>query len=266
MNDKTIFTRLNEHLLSAVESQQRDWFVIALQGSQNYGLADETSDIDSKMLMLPSFKEIALGVNPCSTTHIMNNDEHVDCKDVRTYFHILRKMNINFSEILYTDWAIPNERFADLWYELCRHRESIVRANEFRFMKCCKGMIHEKAHALDHRYPSRAMFIDKYGYDGKQLSHILRVFDFAKRYAEGEDYKSCLTPTNLKYLLCVKRHMADINYAEACAMRDLFVNKIDTLEKQYNSKRQNVFDKNVDSLLNDILYELFVKKMKEELM
>ena len=84
---------------------EHDWFVIALQGSQNYGIADEESDIDSKLLLIPTFDEIVFAKNPISHTHEMSDTgEHVDCKDVRAYMQQFRKCNINFVEILFTDY------------------------------------------------------------------------------------------------------------------------------------------------------------------
>lgn len=54
MNDTKIMSRLKEHLSEAlVSSGNPDWFVICLQGSQNYDMADENSDIDSKLLIIP---------------------------------------------------------------------------------------------------------------------------------------------------------------------------------------------------------------------
>src|SRR5574344_1624085 len=66
------------------------------------------------------------------------------------------------------------------------------------------GMALEKYNALTHPYPSIKEKIDKYGYDNKQLHHILRIKDFIVRYCSGEDYSSILIPTNKDELLSVK--------------------------------------------------------------
>ena len=50
----------------------------------------------------------------------------------------------------------------------------------------------EKYKALEHRYPTLIDKIDKYGYDPKQLHHIVRIHEFLERYIDGESYEDCL--------------------------------------------------------------------------
>ena len=73
-----------------------------LQGSQNYQLDLPSSDVDTKLIVVPSFKDIALNRKPVSTTHIRANEEHTDFKDIRLYMETFRKQNLNFLEILFT--------------------------------------------------------------------------------------------------------------------------------------------------------------------
>lgn len=93
----------------------RELFALCLQGSQNYGLdlyTDEyKSDIDTKAIVIPSFEEIILNKKPISTTHIMENNEHIDVKDIRLMFDNFKKQNINFLEILFTDFVMVNSKY-----------------------------------------------------------------------------------------------------------------------------------------------------------
>ena len=119
--------RLAEHLEESKKNARGDWFAICLQGSQNYGLSDEGSDIDSKLLVLPCFEDVVLNRQAVSRTHVMGNGEHCDVKDIREYFKTFRKQNVNFVEILFTEWHLFNHDYADLWMELLRRREEIAR-------------------------------------------------------------------------------------------------------------------------------------------
>ena len=47
--------------------------------------------------------------------------------------------------------------------------------------------------------------IDRYGYDPKQLHHILRMNDFIKEYASGKAYKECLISKDRNYLIQIKK-------------------------------------------------------------
>ena len=165
-----------------------DWFVIALQGSQNYGVADEESDIDSKLLLIPTFDEIVFAANPISHTHEMSDTgEHVDCKDVRAYMKQFRKCNINFVEILFTDYFLTNPLYSDLWIELRRHREEIARINPYQAISAMAGMASMKMKALDHPYPSRMHMIEKYGYDCYEDDTYFLTNHGWKTYDEIED-------------------------------------------------------------------------------
>ena len=92
--------------------------------------------------------------------------------------------------------------------ELIAAREQIARYNSYRALKCMKGMILEKKHALCHPYPSKLEILDRLGYDPKQLSHIVRIHDFSKRFIEGESYEKCLIPKD-KELLKECKHYAE---------------------------------------------------------
>ena len=109
---KNISDRLYEHLDESLG--YFDYYQIVgifLQGSQNYGLDTEESDIDTKLIVLPKFEDIAFNRQPISTTHIRENDEHIDFKDLRLYIQTFRKQNINFLEILFTDFKILNNEY-----------------------------------------------------------------------------------------------------------------------------------------------------------
>ena len=138
-----------------------------LQGSQNYGLAYENSDVDTKLIVLPNFNEIAFNKKPVSTTHIRENEEHIDFKDIRLYIQTFRKQNLNFLEILFTPYKIVNPDYAPYWNVLVNHREDIVHYNLYRAVKSMKGIALEKYHALQHEYPSKVDVLAQWGYDPK---------------------------------------------------------------------------------------------------
>ena len=66
-----IMARMREHLVPVLEHCRGGWVGLFLQGSQNYNLDYEGSDIDTKAIMLPSFSDFVLNAKPLSTTHIM---------------------------------------------------------------------------------------------------------------------------------------------------------------------------------------------------
>lgn len=252
---KQILDRMMEHLKHGLNTYpNHDWFVISLQGSQNYHMDDEQSDIDTKLLLLPSVDELIFNRKPISHTLVMENEEHVDCKDIRLYFNTFRKQNINFVEILFSDYVIVNPGYAYYWNMLVNNNEKLAHMNPLAAIKCMCGMCHEKLKDLTREFPTKKELIDKYGYDSKQLCHILRIQDFLERYIAGEKYEDCLIPRDVNKLHAIKRYGADINLEEAKAMANKAVAQIDIMVYDYEQNHSAMeFDAEANMLLDDCL-------------
>ena len=96
-SDEWIMDRVREHYNEALEYFPEDRIVgIFYQGSGNYGLDYEGSDVDTKLIVTPTFEDIAMNKKAVSTTHIRENEEHIDFKDIRLYIQTFRKQNLNF--------------------------------------------------------------------------------------------------------------------------------------------------------------------------
>lgn len=162
----TILNRVQDHYNESLQYFKEDSIVVcALQGSQNYKLDLPSSDVDTKLIIMPSFKEISLNKKPHSITHIRENEEHIDFKDIRLYFETFKKGNPNFVEVLFTPYVITNPIFSSFWNELTFKREEIARLNPYRAVQAMKGVALEKLHAMEHPYPSKIKILEKYGYD-----------------------------------------------------------------------------------------------------
>lgn len=233
------------------------------QGSQNYGLDYEGSDLDTKLIVVPTFKDICLNKKPVSTTHVRANNEHIDLKDVRLYMDTFKKQNLNFLEILFTDYYILNPLHEEQWRRLMNKREEIARMNPYRCVKSMKGIALEKYHAMEHKYPSKMDIIEKHGYDGKQVSHLIRVEDFLRRYINGEDFKSCLHPTASKRQLIMdyKKQLIPLEVAREEAAR--YLESTVEISEAFCDCHKNEEDAAIRELLEDVSYNImknFVEK------
>ena len=82
---------------------------IMLYGSQNYGMATPTSDIDLKAIIVPSFEDIVLGRKMVSTT--VEIDEGLcDVKDIRTMMSCWKKVFEKQTEILMSNRNLTNSQ------------------------------------------------------------------------------------------------------------------------------------------------------------
>lgn len=265
-NDKEIFERLQSHYNDARKVFDMDHIVgLFLQGSQNYGLDYEGSDIDTKLITVPTFKSICLNEKPISTTYVRENNEHIDFKDIRLYIETFRKQNLNFLEILFTPYFYWNADYAFNWYRLVNERENIAHMNPYRAVKAMKGVALEKYHAMEHRYPTKLDIIDKYGYDGKQVHHLLRVDDYLTRYIAGESYESCLRPTESKrdHMMAYKRQLIPIEQAREEA--DKYIAHVVEVADNFCATHEDKEDPKMRELLEDVSYEIMKTAVSKEL-
>ena len=262
-----IMKRVQEHYDEALQYFPEEQIVgVFLQGSQNYELDYEGSDVDTKLIVVPSFKDICLNKKPVSTTHVRANDEHTDWKDIRLYMETFRKQNLNFLEILFTDFYIINPTYKEEWDRLVAAREFIARMNEFRAVKSMKGIALEKFHAMEHRYPTKADIIDKYGYDGKQVSHLIRVYDYLRRYIAGESYEDCLQPSPDLVPRIMDYKMLDrISLEEARAEALHYKALVEDLSDKFCDGKEDYEVPWVRDLLEDVSYNIMRIAVEKEL-
>lgn len=263
--EQKIWAGLTAHYTEALTMFPEERIVgIFLQGSQNYGLDTEGSDIDTKLIVTPSFKELAMNEKPVSTTHVRENEEHIDLKDIRLYIETFRKGNMNFLEILFTDYFIINPMYKDDWDILVAHREEIAHLNPYRVMQAMCGMCAEKNHALQHRYPAKQHIIDEHGYDGKQLSHQERVRHAMIKYANGDTYWNCIhEPFEPYYLKMMKRH--GLKVEEAVAMSEWSLAEARKIRDEFCAKYDNTENEDTIALMRDVQYHIMEKSVRSEI-
>ena len=243
---------------------------VFLQGSQNYGLSYEGSDIDTKAIILPKFDDFISNKKPVSTTHILPSTEHINIMDIRVMFETIKKQNINFVEILFTDYYYLNPLYEDLFIPMIENRELIARFNKTASVKCMIGMALEKRKALEHPYPTIKWKIDKWGVDNKQTHHVLRMKDFLERYVNGESYKSCLTPRNREYLIDIKRNIENGEVITVERARELCDNAVSEIREIGNAYIDTLADPIVDAdalqLFNTVLQSILKQHFINEIL
>lgn len=253
-SDEWIMNKIQEHYQEALKLYPADRIIgIFCQGSQNYGLDYEGSDIDTKCFLVPTLEDIIFNKKPISTTHIRANEEHIDFKDIRLFLTTVRKQNLNFMEILFTKYKIVNSTYEPMWNRLIENNEQIARYNPVGAVKTMKGIALEKYHAMEHKYPSKIELIDKWGYDGKQLSHLIRVDEYLARYIAGEPYADCLI-TKKADLLIATKNMANPKFTleEARTIAELHLNAVTHIADEFvAAHKDNPVDWHVDVLLDD---------------
>ena len=257
-----IMSRVEEHFQEVLPHFSSDQIVgIFLQGSQNYDLDIEGSDVDTKLVVLPSLEDIVFNRKAVSTTHIRKNDEHIDIKDIRFMMNQFRKQNINFLEILFTEYKMMNPLYKQQWNRLIDSREEIARYDMCRAIKAARGMAEQKFHALKHPYPSKIDVLKKYGYDPKQLHHIFRIAEFMRSFfIEGKSYEHSLIPRNKEYLKEVKQGKIPKQSVDKIATE--VMESINLMEARFINEHEDVKLNYVNEILDDVLFNIMETYIK----
>lgn len=238
---------------------------VMLQGSQNYQLDYEGSDIDTKAILVPSFEDFVLNKKPVSTTLIKEDNSHIDIKDIRLMHECFRKQNINFIEILFTKYKYMNPEYTELYQSMFDNNELIAHYNNYAAINCIAGMVYKKHKAMEHPYPTLIEKIEKYGYDNKQLHHMLRCEEFLKRYINGVPYAECLIPTDPQHLINIKASYI-YSLEEAREIANNCEATVKDIKQKYMDTHEVVINKEVDKIMNDVLINILKYSFKKEIM
>ena len=271
--EEKIMQRVQEHY-DYLQSLGYEVVCVCLQGSQNYGLdeySDEyMSDIDTKAIVLPPLDDFIAASPPVSTVIIMDNNEHAEVKDIRVMFEMFKKANISYIELLFTDFKIINPEWADFIEPLFANRELISKYNRNQFLRCIAGMAMEKRKALCHPYPNLIEKIEKYGYDGKQLHHCVRLYNFIERFVNGESLDTCYkvkAPMHnilMNYKKQKDAYGNELSQEKAIEICDYYVAEIGKI-KDAALTEEEVLDKDAEKLLSRILLKIIKAKMIKDL-
>lgn len=236
---------------------------IFAQGSMNYGLyiedEDYKSDVDTKAIVLPTLDDLVYG-NKMKSTKYDFEGEQIDVKDIRVMVDMWKKSNPAYLEILFTPYRIVNPKFMYDIDKILDMKDDIVKMNYPQLAKCISGMSKEKVIAMEHPYPSLIDKIEKYGYDSKQLHHIIRlnklIHDvFINEFSFGYAIDLSKQWELKQYLIDVKKSKLPLEEARELAQNfDTKTREIkdNVLEKYENFK----FNSETYKKLTDIVYGL----------
>lgn len=246
LNKEKVMLRLQEHYNYLKNFYDEGNILgVFLYGSQNYGFATDESDVDTKAIIIPTFEELCLQKSWLSKEHHHpETDEHIEAKDIRAFVDNWKKQNINFIEILYTEYCIINPKYKALFDKyFIEHREEIAHYDE---KKAVMSISHQAIHTLKQDMT-----------DKKKLHNGARLLNFLWGYLRGDDYQSCMHPTSHlhQYLWTIKY---DENYFTEGGRRreaEALLQKLQALVDEWNDK-PSVQDDELAELMNQGILEI----------
>lgn len=192
---RNISDAIKEHYQAVIEYGIPEERILGvfLYGSQNYGCALPDSDVDTKAIFIPSLEEAVLSKQMTNHEIHFANGEHCEVMDIRHLIDNFKKQNINFVEVLYTEYCYVNPKYEQIWREyFIDNREKISHYDISKTVMSISGQA------------IRTLKQDKE--DGKKIGNGKRLYYFLSYYLNGHSYKECLYPDSetLKVILDLK--------------------------------------------------------------
>ena len=212
---------------------------IFLYGSQNYQCDLKNSDIDTKAIYIPS-KEEAIFDKVRIKEYKLSNGEHCELMDIRHFVDNLKKQNINFIEILYTNYYWFNPTYGTIWINKFLKYKDLISHYDMR--RCISSICGQAKHTLSQN-----------PYNGKKVGNGLRLMYFLNHYAEDEPYEKCLVPN--ENIRNVVKHMKSQDVLDSRITADdltnyfyflepIMLNKVDKIQKEKYGNVQKTLDRN----------------------
>lgn len=230
---RSTMTALREHLNAVLASgiEEKNLLGIFLYGSQNYGTNTEESDVDTKAIVIPNFRDLCLTPAVSKEIHL-ENGEHCEIKDIREIVKNFRKQNVNFIEILYTYDCWINPRYAELWEHYFAANKEII--SHYDVNKCVQSICGQAIHTLKQNKT-----------DGKKYSNGLRLMYFLKCYIEREKYANCIYPPRHIREECIAYKNREISVDEE--KTNELIEEFEELKSKhyFNAQNQDYIDINI---------------------
>ena len=245
LNKAKVMQRLQAHYDYIKQFYNEDNILgIFLYGSQNYGFATDESDVDAKAILVPDFKDLVLGYHNLESKDYEINGEHIDVKDIRLIVQNWKKQNINFVELLFTEYCIVNPKYEALFNKyFVEHREEIAHYDE---KKAVMSISHQAIHTLKQDMT-----------DKKKLHNGARLLSFLWSYLAEDDYKSCMHPTSYlhEYLWDIKYEENHFTEGGRRREAEALLQKLQALVDEWNDKA-SVPNPKLDELMNQGIMEI----------
>lgn len=217
---------------------------VYLKGSQNYNLEDKDSDVDATAVVIPTFGDL-LTKKQMSKKYKFNTGE-VLVNDLYRFVELCCTGNIGWIEMINTDYYVGDK--IPFISEYLVNPDTIVRM--------CK----EKLAALSKRYESKIPLIEKFGFDPKQLHHIIRLAgtlavsiggDIKSHYREDETHKVKLL--ELKRNGVWEGELLDVHKARDLCNR--YISTVERLSKHWEYDKVEIPLKDVEDYMMNYYFK-----------
>ena len=230
---KEIILKALKRFKKHAEDQGLNVFAVALKGSQNYNLDDAESDIDANIVFIPTLQQLRAN----KAYKFTFEEGEVVCHNIYSFASIVAKGNPQWIEVCNTEYIIG---------DLTMFKHFKINPSSL------KGMIMDKFKGFSKMYPSRKKVVEEYGYDPKQLHHIIRLYDLLLKDSPVHKYYGIDRDIMLK----IKRGFYTKQEAEA--VKDEYMEELD---KIYEKRKLQYTPQMIDF---DAIDKIMVKSLVKD--
>ena len=258
-----------DHEFRMVTGKNPRWVFASVVGSHNYGTASEHSDVDMKMMYLPTFEEYYKNKFVRSSDGGAGAVIDFTCHPFHEYVKHSLKGNMNFWEV----WFSPHLRFnrkmvEDHWFRSFQTRIMIaVRLNYLANFNATRGMAIEKFKRFERKIhlPGEEKALTSLNVDrhNKEIQHAVRLLSFLLYY---ENERSISLELSSKYnarYVSLRNNIKPISVDRGSKMFHDLMDSVNAIEPRIasvnetmSSERKQYFDS-----IDEMVFELCQRRL-----
>lgn len=235
-----VMERVQKHYDRAIEHYGAEAVLgVFLYGSWNYNTNTPNSDVDTKCILVPSIYQLAL--KPVEVKHLhIHTEEDFEVCECMSIMHMVanwKKQNINFVEILFTDYCIINPMYEEIWQRLLP-QEDRERIGRYNLRQAIHSMVHQAIHTIK-QDPT----------DPKKVMNGIRIARTLENILETElPYKECIW---------MREDVREQRYkAPDPSLVKLLLVALEGYLEEIDTVKQKVFQPGVDRHLEEVVMHL----------
>lgn len=235
-------------------------------GSHNYNLVTDKSDLDKLMFVYPNFEDMYKGTFVKDVT--ISKGVDISVHDVRKLPEYFLKSSPNFLEILFSVRTVVED---ELFNELRKERDNIVKMNLPSFYEACRGMFTQQLKKAQKAHSERYKYTNEDNVDvvvGKSIASALRIYNLLTTFhSQGfSNYQDSLWyevgTVDHGIIASLKTGELKSRHEEFLEVLEVNADIITTLKKDY---RDNVIDYEIKEYVDEVVQKYVKNKLKAEL-
>lgn len=220
-----------------------------LYGSQNYGLANENSDKDYHVILVPTIKAICATTRPLENAEISTPNGIVRVQDIRKFKDDLCKGQIHALELLISKERTLNHYCGTIsGFDMPWNKaDELAYINSYGTVANLNGLASSYARDIVRKLGTNNR---EYGYSPKALMHLYRIRNMVINYINKEpSLEKLFTPVGLQ--VCRELRDAPPPYDIAMSHLENWHNNIRDLSNNYMMNFKGNIDMKLETELDN---------------